>query len=320
MSQQLESPQADHRARQHAAAVIKRRRLSLWAMRKLGWKEFGQRVWDAILKDDVAGRAASLAYYFFFALFPMLIAASALLGVAARSAKNLNEELLGYLSTVIPPSAYQIVNDTFHQTTHASSGGKVLFGALFAVWSASVGTSAIQDALNAVYAVEDSRSFVRARLSAIALTVVVGIIFILALIVLFFGDKLVQNDHAGYGYLAVFAVRLLTWPAAFLIVSVAFALVYWKAPDLKEQPWEWVTPGAALGIIIWLLASLALRLYLHFFNSYSVTYGSLGAVIVLLTWFYVSGLALLVGAVINDTLEIMFGEQAARGEEVNPSA
>jgi membrane protein len=87
-------------------------------------------------------------------------------------------------------------------------------------------------------------------------------------------------------------------------------LVYWKAPDLKDQPWEWITPGAAIGILVWLLASTALRIYLHYFNSYSVTYGSLGAVIVLLTWFYLSGLALLLGSVINDTLEVMYGECA----------
>ena len=290
----------------------------MWDLRRVGVKQFGKRAWAAMLRDDLTGRAAQLAYYFFFALFPALIAASALLGLAAQSASDLNEQLLSYFATVIPPSAYKIVTDTFHQTTHASTGSKVLLGALVAVWSASVGTSAIQDALNSVYRVEESRSYVRARLSAVALTIGVSVLFMLALFTLFFGDKLVVHEHSGYGYLAVFAVRLLTWPVAFVLVAVGFALVYWKAPDLKDQPWQWVTPGAVIGILVWVLASLLLKLYLHYFDSYSVTYGSLGAVIVLLTWFYLSGLSLLLGAVINDTLETMFGELAEKNQASGP--
>ena len=309
MSQSLDAAQADpSSARQHAASLAKRGRLSLWDLRRLGLKEFGQRVWASMNKDDLTGRAAQLAYYFFFALFPALIAGSALLGLATKSVGDLNEQLLSYLANVIPPSAYQIVSDTFKQTAHASSGKKVVIGLLVAIWSASAGTSAIQDALNGIHSVEETRPFWRARLTAIFLTIAVGILFIAALATLFAGDKLVVHQHAGLGYVAVFAVRLVTWPLSFLLVGMGFALVYWKAPDMKEQPWEWVTPGAAIGILIWLLASLLLRVYLHYFDTYSVTYGSLGAVIVLLTWFYLSGLALLLGSVINDTLEVMYGE------------
>jgi membrane protein len=212
------------------------------------------------------------------------------------------------MANVIPPSAYEIVADTFKQTTHASSGGKVLIGTLVALWSASAGTAAVQDALNAIHNVQERRPFWRARLVAILLTIAVGALFTLALAALFVGDKLVAHQHAGFGYLVVFAVRLITWPVAFVLVALGFGLVYWKAPDLKDQPWEWVTPGAVVGILVWLLVSLALRVYLHYFNTYSVTYGSLGAVIVLLTWFYLSGLALLLGSVINNTLEAMYAE------------
>ena len=297
-------------ARRRAAELVKRKRVSLWGLRSIALKQFGQRLYASVTEDDVTGRAAQLAYYFFFALFPGLIALSALLGLVVKSAGDLNGQLLTYMANVIPPSAYQIVADTFKQTTHASSGGKVVLGTLVAIWSASAGTAAVQDALNAIHNVEEKRPFWRARLVAIGLTLAVGFLFLLALLCLFLGDKLVIHQHAGYGFLAVFAVRLVTWPLAFAMVALGFALVYWKAPDLKDQPWEWVTPGAAIGIVVWLLASLVLRLYLHFFDSYSVTYGSLGAVIVLLTWFYLSGLALLLGSVINDTLEVMYGESA----------
>jgi membrane protein len=311
MSRDVDAQSKDPAAARHrATALARRNRVSMWGLRSIGLKQFGQRLWTSVTKDDLTGRAAQLAYYFFFALFPALIAASALLGMVVKSADDLNNQLLSYFANVIPPSAYQIVADTFKQTTHASSGGKVLVGVLVALWSASAGTSAMQDALNSVHSVKETRPFWRARLSAILLTVAVGFLFILALGALFLGDKLVAHEHAGFGYLAVFAVRLVTWPFAFATVALGFALVYWKAPDLKDQPWEWITPGAAIGILVWLLASTALRIYLHYFNSYSVTYGSLGAVIVLLTWFYLSGLALLLGSVINDTLEVMYGECA----------
>jgi membrane protein len=294
-----------------ATTLVERKRVSLWGLRSIALRQFGQRLWVSLNKEDLTGRAAQLAYYFFFALFPALIAASALMGLLIKSAGELNDQLLSYLANVIPPSAYQIVADTFKQTAHASSGGKVLVGTLVALWSASTGTSAVQDALNAIHSVEEKRPFWRARLTAILLTIAVGSLFILALGALFLGDKLVAHEHAGYGYLAVFAVRLITWPVAFALAALGFALVYWKAPNLKDQPWEWITPGAAIGIVVWLLASLALRVYLHYFNSYSVTYGSLGAVIVLLTWFYLSGLALLLGSVINGTLEAMYGEMGS---------
>jgi membrane protein len=280
----------------------------MWQLRRIGVKSFGRRLLSTIGKEDLTGRAAQLAYYFFFALFPALIAASALLGLVIKSAGDLNAQLLSYMANVIPPSAYEIVADTFKQTTHASSGGKVLIGTLVALWSASAGTAAVQDALNAIHNVQERRPFWRARLVAILLTIAVGALFTLALAALFVGDKLVAHQHAGFGYLVVFAVRLITWPVAFVLVALGFGLVYWKAPDLKDQPWEWVTPGAVVGILVWLLVSLALRVYLHYFNTYSVTYGSLGAVIVLLTWFYLSGLALLLGSVINNTLEAMYAE------------
>ncbi len=315
LNQDVEAAQGDPAlARRRAAGLVERRRIAVLALRGIRLKHFLERLWTAFNKADVTGRAAQLAYYFFFALFPALIAASALLGLVIKSAYELNQQLLSYFANVIPPSAYAIVADTFKQTTHASSGGKVAVGILVALWSASAGTSAVQDALNSIHGVRETRSFWHARLVAILLTLAVGALFILALGALFVGDKLVVNEHAGFGYAAVFAVRLVTWPIAFAFVAVGFGLVYWKAPDLKEQPWEWITPGAAIGIVVWLLASLALRLYLHYFNSYSVTYGSLGAVIVLLTWFYLSGLALLLGSVINDTLEVMFGETAEARE------
>jgi membrane protein len=287
--------------------------VSHWNLRRLGIRRIGQRCWESVTRDDLTGRAAQLAYYFVFSLFPGLIAASAVVGIVATSGRDFSDRLLDYLGSVIPPTGFQVVADTFNETAHASSGRKLFLGIVVALWSASAGTSAIQDALNSVHQVKESRPYWKARLEAICLTVVVGAISILALTVLLSGDAV-----AGYlsGFLklpVLFLVlcRLLAWPIAFVVAAIGFALVYYVAPDVRQAQWRWITPGAVIGILIWLAASTGLRIYLHFFNSFSVTYGSLGAVIVLLTWFYLSGLSLLLGAEINVAIEEIAAEQQA---------
>ncbi len=279
---------------------------SQWSLLAPNWKPIAQRTWRSMAQDDLAGRSAQLAYYFFFSLFPALVALSAALGlVASSSGRAFSDRLIGNLGAVIPPAAFGIVFSTFEQTTKASSGGKVVLGLLAALWSASSGTAAIQDALNSVYKTKEERPFWKSRLQAIALTVAIVILFAAALAVMLAGD--VAADRLGGpgatppGF--TIAARFLSWPVAFAIVAVAFALVYYVAPDVRQARWKWLTPGATIGILLWLAASTGLRVYLRFFNSYSVTYGSLGAVIVLLTWFYISGLALLVGAEINMVVE-----------------
>jgi membrane protein len=122
-----------------------------------------------------------------------------------------------------------------------------------------------------------------------------------ALTVLLGGDIIAGylTEHLRAPLLFTILSRILSWPIAFEVISVAFALMYYAAPDIREPKWRWITPGSFTGILLWLMVSLGLRVYLHFFNSFSVTYGSLGAVIVLLLWFYLSGLSLLLGAQID---------------------
>jgi len=287
--------------------------VSRWEVRRLGFRRIAERVWAAMTEDELLGRSAQLAYYFFFSLFPGLVAASAVVGMVATSGRAFSDRLFAYIGAVIPPSAFQVVLDAFNQTASASSGGKVALGLAVALWSASAGTAAIQDALNAVYKVKERRPFWRTRLQAIALTVVVGALVVLALTALMGGDTVARYLSGIVKLPTLFLVltRLLAWPVAFGILAVAFALVDYVAPDVKQAQWKWLTPGAVIGILLWLAVSTGLRVYLHFFNSYSVTYGSLGAVIVLLTWFYLSGLSLLLGAEINKVIEDLAAERAA---------
>jgi membrane protein len=208
---------------------------------------------------------------------------------------------------------------TFKETTAAATSGKVTFGLIAAVWSASVGLSAVQDALNAVYKVQDTRSYVKARLYAIGLTILLTVIVTLILSCMLGGDfaaaLAVHRISNRFGAIAVGAfARLIAWLAATALLALSFAVIYYWAPDLKVRCWRWLTPGSTIGILAWLLASMGLRIYLHFFNSYSITYGSLGAVIILLTWFYITGLMLLLGAEFNSELEAAAVEVKVRRE------
>ena len=224
---------------------------------------------------------------------------------------------------VIPTSALSTVLSTFNETTAAATRGKITFGLIAALWSASVGISAIQDSLNVVYKIKDSRSFFRARIYAIGLTVLLTAIITLVLASMLGGDYMAsvvhQRIHEQYMAAgAAFGVRLIGWIVATALLALAFAVTYYWAPDIKCRCWHWLTPGGAIGMVGWLAASLGLRLYLHFFNNYSVTYGSLGAVIILLTWFYITGLMLLLGAEINSEIEAAAAEY--RIKESNSTA
>ncbi|HVG27857.1 MAG TPA: YihY/virulence factor BrkB family protein [Acidobacteriaceae bacterium] len=273
-----------------------------------------KRTAKSFMDDNLLSRAAELGYYFLFALFPTLVSASSILGLAARGATKIYVNLLNYQAMVVPHSAYQLVIETFNQTTQASSGGKITLGLAAALWSASVGFSAIQDTLNTVYKVKETRPYWKARGSAILVTVLLSAIVTSNLAILLLGDFMARYAaaHIWHNYLripAVVGLRVVAWGVACALLMLLFSTIYYFAPDLKNKRWHWLTPGAAIGILTWMLASLALRIYLHFFDSYSVTYGSLGAVIILLTWFYITGLTLLAGAEINSEIQAAIVEK-----------
>lgn len=273
-----------------------------------------KRTFASFLDDNLLGRSAELGYYFLFALFPTLVSASTILGLAAKSAASIYVSLLHYFALIIPPSAYNIVLETFNQTTAASSSGKLTFGLAAAIWAASVGFSAIQDSLNVVYRVKETRPYWKVRSSAIVLTILLSIIVTLLLASLLGGDFLALLAHhhivqTEVAFTAVLLARILGWIVAAFLLALLFSVIYYWGPDVANKRWHWFTPGAAFGIIGWLASSAALRLYLHFFNNYSVTYGSLGAVIILLLWFYITGLMLLLGAEINSEIEAYAAER-----------
>lgn len=286
----------------------------LWNLEGIPVKVIARNTWDSFFSDNLLGRSAELGFYFLFALFPALYTACSILGLAARSASQIYDTLLVYLAIVIPPSALGTVLQTFNQTTSASSGGKLTFGLAAALWSASVGFSAIQDSLNVVYRVKEGRPYWKARLSAIGVTILLSMLITLILSTLLGGDFFarlarhsIENRYLSSS--TALLVRILVWVAATALLALLFAVIYYFAPDVKVSQWHWLTPGSAVGMAGWLLVSLGLRVYVHFFNNYSVTYGSLGAVIILLTWFYLTGLMLLIGGEINSEIEAAVKER-----------
>jgi membrane protein len=303
------------RFRQQVWSYVSRSPLkSLWNLEGVPARVIAKNTWNAMFTDNLLGRSAELGFYFIFALFPTLLTACSVLGLAARSAVHFYENLLQYLSIVVPPSALGTVLEAFNQTTAAASSGKLTFGLVAALWSASVGFSAIQDSLNVVYRVKESRPYWKARLSAIGITFILSIVITCMLASLLTADFLARlaRLHIYHHFLSVVAsgsLRTLGWLCATAFLSFLFALIYYFGPDVKVSQWRWLTPGAALGMLGWLVASLGLRLYVHYFNNYSATYGSLGTVIILLTWFYLSGLMLLLGGEINSEIEAAVHEK-----------
>jgi membrane protein len=304
---------------------------SLWNLEGVSAKVIAKNTWNAIFEDNLLGRSAELGFYFLFALFPTLFTACSVLGLAARSASHIYENLLQYLSIVVPPSALGIVLEAFNQTTAAASSGKLTFGLVAALWSASVGFAAIQESLNVVYRVKETRPYWKARLSAIGVTFVLSVVITLMLASLLAADFLARlgHRHIYHHLLAVLtagSLRTLGWVVATGFLALLFAIIYYFGPDVKVKQWRWLTPGSALGMVGWLVASLGLRIYVHYFNNYSATYGSLGTVIILLTWFYLSGLMLLLGGEINSEIEAAVQERkllaagALKPEIVTPSA
>jgi membrane protein len=269
------------------------------------WRRLAKRVWADIGKDKIFGHAAELAYFFLLALFPLLLFLTSMIGLVIGSGTGLRHSLFNYLGKVLPGSASQLVSTTMFEVSNNSGGGKISFGILAALWAASNGMGAISETLNVAYHVEESRPWWKQRLTAVGLTIVLAVLIISALVLVLYGGRIADGLAASYGFGVAFVVlwKILQWPIVLIFLLLGFALIYYWAPDLKDQHWKWVTPGSVVAVILWLLVSFGFRLYLHYFDSYSKTYGSLGAVIVLMLWFYFTGASILIGGEINSDIE-----------------
>jgi membrane protein len=223
----------------------------------LALREVANRTWAQLRENDVLGRAAQLAYYFFLALFPFLvcvIASLSVFGFADRGRIILAE----LLARFVPTPAFQLINGTIDQIIQASGPVKMSFGIIASLWSASMGMGAIMSTLNAAYKVQESRSLFRQYLIAIELTGGIAILLIASLVVAVFGDDLVAAVFSGHTVFVLW--KIAKWPLGLASLVLTFEITYYFAPDVDvdERDWRWITPGTVVGIFF--LAIAATRL------------------------------------------------------------
>lgn len=293
-----------------------RRQESLWRLGGLSLRQLAGNVFAQAIKDEVFTRSAALSFFFAYALLPMLLFILAVLGFFAQS-----QEFVATLSSraaqVMPPTAFALLRNTVKEVAEHTTGFKMVFGLGLALWSASTGVSSTMDALNHCYNVTESRPYWKRKLIALVLTMVMAALTILSLTIVLYGTYIAQfaGERTGLQDATVTAWQIVQWPVALLLVAFAFALMYHWGPDFR-RPWRWLSPGSLVGVGLWIGASLLFRTYLHYFNRYSRTYGSLGAGIVLLLWLLLSGMAILIGGEID--AEIAKAARRRRALEATP--
>ena len=268
----------------------------------VGWGELFKRTARETLADDVLSLAAELAYYFFLALFPALLFAVAL--ASFFPIDNLVDDIVQRLGGIAPPDVLEILRTQITKIAEGEHGGLLTAGMLLTLWSTSAGMAAIINTLNKAYDIEESRPWWKVRLTAIALTIALVVFILLSFALVIVGPTFAKQvaEWFGLGTAFVWTWWILQWPVVFVLVATAIGLVYYFAPD-ADQEWVWLTPGSVLATLLWLVFSLGFKFYVSNFASYNETYGAIGGVIVLLLWFYTSGLAILIGAELNSEIE-----------------
>jgi membrane protein len=289
-----------------------RRQVSPWTLGVLSVRELGARVWTEIWKDELTDRAAALSYYFVFALFPTLLFLTTLLGMIPG--RDLMGRLMASVQGLLPPDAASLLERTLAEVQRGAGGGLLSVGVAAALWGASRGMVSIMATLNVVYGVTSRRPWWRRQAAAVVLTVVFSVLALAALLSVVFGERLGRTAAAwlGLGGATTALWSLLQWPLGLLLVLTGIDLVYHLAPAVRQR-WYWLTPGSAFAGVAWTAVSLGLRAYVSHFANYNATYGSIGGVILLLLWLYLSGMALLIGGEINS---VIARAAAERGEEI----
>lgn len=281
----------------------------------LSYRELMKRTLRETWEDDGLGLAAQLAFYFFLALVPTLLFLIAL--ASFLPAEDLVGQVVAMLQPVAPSEVIAIIRDQLAKIAAGDQSGMLSFGVAAAVWSSSAAMVAIIAALNRAYDVEDARPWWKQRLVAIVLTVGVSVFLLIAATLVVVGPELAELAAGRLGLSLAFewTWKIFQWPLVFVLVTVAIALIYYYAPDV-DQDWVWITPGSLFSTLLWLIGSLGFRGYVVNFGAYNETYGTLGGVMVLMLWLYLSGLVIVIGAELNAEIEHASPHGKAAGEKV----
>ena len=266
------------------------------------FKIFLKRLYGAYEDDAVSDSAATLAYYFVYSLFPFLVFLATL--TAYLPLGNSVDTLLDRMRTIVPSQAMGLIDEHVHGLIARPRPSLLTFGLLITVYAASRGIDALRKALNLAYDVKESRPFWRTELLAIGMTVGGALASMMAVALLvaggYAGFWIARAIHVGPEY--VFVWKWLRWPITAAVIMLAGAINFYVLPDVRQK-FKYITAGSVIATLIWLATTWAFGQYVAHFGSYDVTYGSIGGVIILMTWFYLSGFIFLLGGEMNAILE-----------------
>jgi membrane protein len=278
----------------------------------LGWKDIFWRVYEEFGQDRIMSVAAGVTYYALLALFPAIAALVSIYGLFADPATI--QDHLNALSGVLPAGALDIIREQV--TRIAGQGGGTLglsfvLGLAISLWSANAGMKAVFDALNIVYDEDEKRSFLSLNLRSLAFTLGAIAFILLALAGIVVLPILL--DFIGLGSGTEWLLAIGRWPVLLAGVVLGLALLYRYGPSRDKAEWKWVTPGGLVAAVLWLVVSMLFSWYVSNFGSYNETYGSLGAVIGFMTWIWISGIVVLLGAEINAEMEHQTAKDTTEG-------
>lgn len=277
------------------------------------FKTFLRELWGEVMEDDIFNGAAVLGFFLTLAIFPAMIVVMAVIPYLPIA--NVDVAIMDALRQALPASAAEMFAGVVQEVTREQRGGLLSAGLLGALWATSSGMYAVMQQLNIAYDVQETRGFLKARAVAVGLSLLFSLLMLTAFSLIVLGgvmqEWLIAQFHLGQGLLVLFIV--FRWAVIVLGLAMAFALVYYLAPDV-EQEFVFITPGSIVGVLLLMIASLAFAWYAQNLGDYEATYGSIGAVIVLMLWLYIAGLAILFGSEINALVEHHSPQGKDKGE------
>lgn len=269
-------------------------------------------------EDDIFNGAATLAYYWMLAIFPAMIFLLSLLPYLPVA--NLHGAIMDFMAEALPQESASMFSGVISEVTMDRKAGLLSFGVLATIWAASNGMYAIMRQLNKTYDVHEARSFIKGRSLAVLMTLVFGLIIIGAFSLIVFGGYLQSFLVGIFGFESAWLLffRLFRWAVIIGLLLLGFASIYYYGPNV-EQKFRFITPGSALGVLLLIIASLGFQVYVNNFADYAATYGSIGAVIILMLWLYIAGVVILLGSEVNALIEHYSKEGKSKGQKEVPA-